>query len=89
MNETYAFEFSSTWACLLAQLAVWGKGVGRGTFRRKNLTISVVEVTVDSTLPETNIAHGNPIFPCKYHQNGGFSWAMLVLGRVYPETIHI
>ena len=35
-----------------------------------------------NTLPETNIAHGNPIFPCKYHQNGGFSWAMLGLGRV-------
>ena len=34
------------------------------------------------TLPETNIAHGNPIFPGKYHQNGGFSWAMLVLGSV-------
>ena len=24
-----------------------------------------------------------PMFPCKYHQNGGFSMAMLVLGRVY------
>ena len=23
-----------------------------------------------------------PIFPGKYHQNGGFSWAMLVSGRV-------
>ncbi len=23
------------------------------------------------TLPETNIAHENPIFPGKYHQNGG------------------
>ena len=23
------------------------------------------------------------MFPCKYHQNGGFSMAMLVLGRVY------
>ena len=22
------------------------------------------------------------MFPCKYHQNGGFSMAMLVLGRV-------
>ena len=30
------------------------------------------------TLPETNIAHENPIFPGKYHQNGGFSMAMLV-----------
>ena len=35
-----------------------------------------------NTLPETNIAHENPIFPCKYHQNGGFSMAMLVSGRV-------
>ena len=34
------------------------------------------------TLPETNIAHENPIFPSKYHQHGGFSWAMLVSGRV-------
>ena len=34
------------------------------------------------TLPETNIAHENPIFPGKYHQNGGFSMAMLVSGRV-------
>ena len=33
------------------------------------------------TLPETNIAHENPMFPCKYHQNGGFSMAMLVSGR--------
>ncbi len=30
------------------------------------------------TLPESKIAHENPIFPCKYHQNGGFSMAMLV-----------
>ena len=29
-------------------------------------------------LTETNIAHENPIFPGKYHQNGGFSMAMLV-----------
>ena len=35
------------------------------------------------TLPETNIAHESPIFPGKYHQNGGFSMAMLVSGRVY------
>ena len=35
-----------------------------------------------ATLPETNIAHENPIFPGKYHQNGGFSMAMLVSGSV-------
>ena len=35
-----------------------------------------------TTLPETNIAHENPIFPGKYHQNCGFSMAMLVSGRV-------
>ena len=35
-----------------------------------------------STLPETNIAHENPTFPGKYHQNGGFSMAMLVSGSV-------
>ena len=35
-----------------------------------------------STLPETNIAHENPIFPGKYHQNGGFSMAMLVYRSV-------
>ena len=34
------------------------------------------------TLPETNITHENPIFLGKYHQNGGFLWAMLVSGRV-------
>ena len=34
------------------------------------------------TLPETNIAHENPIFPGKYHQNGGFSMAMLVYRSV-------
>ena len=33
---------------------------------------------LSTTLPETNIAHENPIFPNKYHQNGGFSMAMLV-----------
>ena len=38
--------------------------------------------SLNPTLPETNIAHENPIFPCKYHQNGGFSMAMLVSGRV-------
>ena len=31
------------------------------------------------TLPETNIAHENPIFPGKYHQNGGFSMATVSL----------
>ena len=34
------------------------------------------------TLPETNIAHENHIFPGKYHQNCGFSMAMLVSGSV-------
>ena len=34
------------------------------------------------TLPETNIAHENLIFPGKYHQNGGFSMAMLVYRSV-------
>ena len=34
------------------------------------------------TLPETNIAHENPIFPGKYHQNCGFSMVMLVSGSV-------
>ena len=33
-------------------------------------------------IPETNIAHENPMFPDKYHQNGGFSMAMLVSGSV-------
>ena len=37
---------------------------------------------VGSTLPETNIAHENPIFPGKYHQNGGFPMAMLVYRSV-------
>ena len=41
------------------------------------------------TLPETNIAHENPIFPGKYHQNCGFSMAMLVSGSVFIyKAIH-
>ena len=39
------------------------------------------------TLPETNIAHENPIFPGKYHQNGGVSMAMLVYRRVVCRGI--
>ena len=35
-----------------------------------------------ATLPETNIAHENPISPGKYHQNDGFSVAMLVYRSV-------
>ena len=47
-------------------------------------TFGHVEFHFDSlTLPETNIAHENPIFPGKYHQNGGFSMAMLVSGSVF------
>ena len=38
-----------------------------------------------NTLPETNIAHENPIFPDKYHQNGGFSMAMLVYRSVFKK----
>ena len=35
------------------------------------------------TLPETNSSPMKiPIFPGKYHQNGGFSMAMLVYRRV-------
>ena len=34
------------------------------------------------TLPETNIAHENAIFPGKYHEHGGFSMAMLVYRSV-------
>ena len=51
------------------------------------------------TLPETNsLPMKIPIFPGKYPQNGGFSWAMLVSGRVlhgiayhmttFPEMLH-
>ena len=35
------------------------------------------------TLPETNVAHENLSFPSKYHQNGGFSMAMLVYRSVF------
>ena len=42
-----------------------------------------VFVLKSGTLPETNIAHENPIFPGKYHQNGGFSMAMLVYRSVF------
>ena len=38
------------------------------------------------TLPETNIAHENPSFPGKYHQNGGFSMGMLVYRSVNLYT---
>ena len=44
---------------------------------------SVLDVGAIGTLPETNIAHENPIFPGKYHQNCGFSMAMLVSGSVF------
>ena len=44
-----------------------------------------------ATLPETNIAHENPVFPGKYHQNGGFPMAMLVyrsvMGNPYISPI--
>ena len=30
-----------------------------------------------------------PLFPCKYHQKGGFSTAMLVLGRVSTMNFRI
>ena len=30
-----------------------------------------------------------PIFPGKYHQNGGCSWAMLVSGRVHLQSMFI
>ena len=41
-----------------------------------------VHVLFFPTLPETNLAHEHPIFLGKYHQNGGFSMAMLVYRRV-------
>ena len=37
-----------------------------------------------STLPETNIANENPIFPGKYHQNGGFSMGYVSLQDCNP-----
>ena len=39
------------------------------------------------TLPETNIAHENPIFPGKYHQNGGCFMAMLVYRSVSKRMV--
>ena len=43
----------------------------------------VIAIFFDATLPETNSSPMKiPMFPCKYHQNDGFSLAMLVLGRV-------
>ena len=41
------------------------------------------------TLPETNIAHENPIFPGTYHQNGGFSMAMLVYRSVLHSNFEV
>ena len=37
--------------------------------------------------PETNVAHEDPSFPGKYHQNGGFSMAMLVYRSVYQPLL--
>ena len=54
-----------------SQISPWTKKNGRNW-----------KPTGSTTLPETNIAHENPIFPGKYHQNGGFSMAMLVSGSV-------
>ena len=61
-------------------------------FISMNISVKPYETNVDKqtqlmdvffvTLPETNIAHENPIFPGKSHQNGGFSMAMLVYRRV-------
>ena len=42
----------------------------------------MIELHIWNTLPETNIAHEIPIFPGKYHQNGGTPMAMLVYRRV-------
>ena len=40
------------------------------------------------TLPETNSSPMKiAMFPCKYHQNGGFSMAMLVSGRVLNRIL--
>ena len=44
--------------------------------------VSLTLRKLSTTLPETNITHENPIFLGKYHQNGGFSMAMLVYRRV-------
>ena len=46
------------------------------------INVKVLKKKKRVTLPETNIAHENPIFLGKYHQNGGFSMAMLVYRRV-------
>ena len=46
------------------------------------LQIGGISFAEKPTLPETNIAYENPIFPGKYHQNGGSSMAMLVSWRV-------
>ena len=41
------------------------------------------------SLKLTAKARENFIFPCKYHQNGGFSMAMLVSGRVATYGLHL
>ena len=49
-------------------------------------TTPEVEKTI--TPPETNeLPMKIPIFPGKYHQNGGFSMAMLVSGRVMGKEM--
>ena len=45
--------------------------------------------TSNLTLPETNIAHENPIFPGKYHQNGRCSMAMLVYRSVNKSQVRL
>ena len=48
-------------------------GVSKNTATPKWM-VKIMENPI--TLPETNIAHENPIFLGKCHQNGGFSMAM-------------
>ena len=58
---------------ILLRPVVLTEGNGLVLLMKKNL----------ATLPETNSSPMKiPIFPGKYHQNGGFSWAMLVYRRV-------
>ena len=46
-------------------------------------TDHTLRIQIYTTLPESNSSPMKiPMFPCKFHQHGGFSMAMLVLGRV-------
>ena len=71
------------WNCTKWKRSLMRRQITSSLHRRPELVEEIkIQQSEKCTLPETDIAHENPIFPGKYHQNGGFSMAMLVSGRV-------